>query len=1059
VSFEDRIQLPITNIIHRRIRLLDKLTEFVNTDKRLITITAPGGYGKSILLADFSQTADWPVCWCSLDYPDQDPISFLTLLAHSIAHRFFYIETDTLLEILQQGDTQTAIHHIGELLMTAGPHIIILDDYHKATSAGTTLALNRLLRRLLPHSHIIIATRGNLGLETGQVLDLVITERMTGLTEDDLRFTSEELQRVMLKRFGRRIETDTAQNLARITDGNIAQILLTGHITHAGHILKKLQTHTAEERELIYNYLATEVFDKQPPELQKFMLYSAMLPDIRVEWCNELLETSQAQTFLDRLVQKDLFITQTGTGIKYHDLYADFLRGKLAEAPSLFQQVTARAAQVLMSHARFEAAINLYISLQAWEQVIEILEEKGYVFYNTGRALTVSAWLEQLSGEKLTSHPRLLLLRGQILNNDQGELQEAQEAFRQAEQNFQRQTNHVGAAEAQVWRGINLRMMGQATAGLNMISRGLAQLEKYRAKAPVIAWAIENRGKAYSSAGNTEAAITDLRRAMEMFQTLDNSYRVGNCHHDLGVCLEKQGKISGAEHHYNQAMQIWEQIGNANSLSNTLNSLGVCSLLQGNHEQAMQHFRESMEIGENIGDNRRIAYALAGIAETHLASRQYTEAIQSFDVSTSYARVVGSKALEIYNQIKQAEVYYHQGNMTQALSQTKQAKEIAGEIGLKMEYGQVCALQAKIYVSQGQFKTAFDLFATALDYLADNDLLEQTKLHLWWGYGLLLTARPTMALDQLEKAINLGLSLGELSRGLKNTIAETHPLLHHFLFRSDVPPALAEGIRFLLKQGPSQLNISDPYLHIFAFGNPTLITGEQRRQFMSRGKTHKLPEFLLYMAIEGRQGGVRRNEIAAVFWPDQSEKQAARLFHQHLRRLRNNMMVHDDVIVVDNDYYQVSPQYLIWCDALAFSALYSQAATASAEKALSLYQEIIALYQDEFLAGFELSEWGNFHRNRYEIQFLQVVNLAAEQLLAQNYPHEALDVIQKGLYQDYFQEGLHRLAFQSYANLGLYDQLTEYYSEITHTFNAELGAPPTNATRNFYQQLLKHKEK
>jgi len=167
------------------------------------------------------------------------------------------------------------------------------------------------------------------------------------------------------------------------------------------------------------------------------------------------------------------------------------------------------------------------------------------------------------------------------------------------------------------------------------------------------------------------------------------------------------------------------------------------------------------------------------------------------------------------------------------------------------------------------------------------------------------------------------------------------------------------------------------------------------------------------------------------------------------------MLGHPNAILVENDYYQLSPQYLKWCDALAFDTLYSQAATAPPEKALELHLEIISFYQGEFLTGFGLSEWGNFHRNRYEVRFMQVVTLAAERLLSQKYPREAMEILHKGLKRDYFQEGLHRLAFQAYAQLGLYDQLTEYYTEIERIFEIELGGPPTTLTRNLYFELLK----
>ncbi len=196
MAFEDRIRLPTLSLIHRRLRLLNLLNEFVESGKRLITIYAPSGYGKSILLADFAQTTDWPVCWCSLDVSDRDPASFLALLAYSIADRFHEIQLEGLTQLIERGDTQSSVRRIAEVLRPVGPHIIIVDDFHKANSAGVSLALSHLLERLPETSRLIIAARGNLGLETRQVIDLVVAEQVAGLSEVELRFTPEEFHRV-----------------------------------------------------------------------------------------------------------------------------------------------------------------------------------------------------------------------------------------------------------------------------------------------------------------------------------------------------------------------------------------------------------------------------------------------------------------------------------------------------------------------------------------------------------------------------------------------------------------------------------------------------------------------------------------------------------------------------------------------------------------------------------------------------------------------------------------------------------------------------------------------
>jgi LuxR family transcriptional regulator, maltose regulon positive regulatory protein len=275
---------------------------------------------------------------------DRDPTSFLTLLSYSITDRFHEIEAESLLRLVEQGNSQNSVHRVAELLRKVGPHIIIIDDYHKAVSAGMTVTLNRLLDQLPPTSTMIVAARGDMTLETSQIIDLLISERATGLADEDLRFTGEEVKLVMRKRFGRQIDSEQATNIAQATSGNIAQILLAGHIMHVDQLIGRLMQGLGDDQAIIYDYLATEVFGKQPPELQQFMLYTAVLPEMTPESCNALLDINDAQNYLQELVRNDLFITQIGAAFRYHDLFAEFLRARLAKDEELHQQVSLKAS-------------------------------------------------------------------------------------------------------------------------------------------------------------------------------------------------------------------------------------------------------------------------------------------------------------------------------------------------------------------------------------------------------------------------------------------------------------------------------------------------------------------------------------------------------------------------------------------------------------------------------------------------------------------------------------------------------------------------------------------
>jgi two-component SAPR family response regulator len=263
-------------------------------------------------------------------------------------------------------------------------------------------------------------------------------------------------------------------------------------------------------------------------------------------------------------------------------------------------------------------------------------------------------------------------------------------------------------------------------------------------------------------------------------------------------------------------------------------------------------------------------------------------------------------------------------------------------------------------------------------------------------------------------------------------------------------------VRLLLSQDREKPAGPAPSLQVFLFGTPTLIVAGERRQFSQRGRVRRMPEFLAYLLLKGQEGGCRWSEASDTIWPELGPERASVSFHQTVKRLRDGIFGTYDYIIVRDDYYQVNPEYLEWCDALAFEKLFERVARATPQDAVPLLLELSALYVGEFLAGFELGTWGATYRAACEARFLQSVKLASEQLLRQGAPQAALTIVSKGLAQDYLREDLHHSAFTAYAQLGLYGQMAAHYAEMRERFEQDLGVPPDPATRQLYQRLMGH---
>ncbi|MCK7480832.1 MAG: hypothetical protein M0C28_29175 [Candidatus Moduliflexus flocculans] len=136
---------------------------------RLTLVSAPAGYGKTTLVADWLNSLSklekgqgGRVAWLSLDEFDNDPRRFLDYLL--VALRQIQADVGKSVKAMLQAPQPppsevilTAL--VNDLSAISQPFILVLDDYHIIHNPPIHGQLNFLLEHQPPQMHLVIITR------------------------------------------------------------------------------------------------------------------------------------------------------------------------------------------------------------------------------------------------------------------------------------------------------------------------------------------------------------------------------------------------------------------------------------------------------------------------------------------------------------------------------------------------------------------------------------------------------------------------------------------------------------------------------------------------------------------------------------------------------------------------------------------------------------------------------------------------------------------------------------------------------------------------------------
>ncbi|UNK70288.1 LuxR C-terminal-related transcriptional regulator [Microbacterium sp. H1-D42] len=369
---------------------------------RIVGVTAPAGYGKSTMLAEWASIEQRHVGWASIDRFDDDPASMLTVLAAACA---------TLSP--RAGEVVSQMRGVGAsvlgraapmlaavLAQAPEPFVLFIDDIHAAGTVECQDVLEVVLAGVPEGSQVVLASRH----EQPYFARLRAAGGMREIVADDLRIDQAGAEAIFAAANVNASAADVAIAVEHC-EGWPTGLFLCALAVGSGADVRTL---TGDER-FVADYLYRECVATLPEDLRVFLRRTAVLEQLSGPLCDAVLGTEGSREILRRLEQLNLFLVPLDRHrewFRYHALFREFLLTELQRFDDGIRlDLHRRAADWLLHEGAPAAAIEHLLVAGASEQAIVLVADLAMRTYEDGQVALVERWLAKLGDSVVETSP------------------------------------------------------------------------------------------------------------------------------------------------------------------------------------------------------------------------------------------------------------------------------------------------------------------------------------------------------------------------------------------------------------------------------------------------------------------------------------------------------------------------------------------------------------------------------------------------------------------------------------------------------------------------------
>jgi LuxR family transcriptional regulator, maltose regulon positive regulatory protein len=382
------------------------------SDRRVVGVTAPAGYGKTTLLAQWARVEDRRVAWVSLDRYDDDPATLLTLLASAYA-RVSPGNGDLVADmggLCVDALGRAAPRLAAAFTSSADPFVIMVDDLQELHAPACYDALGVAIAGIPRGSQWIGASR----FEQPYLPRLRASGDAVELEGDDLALDVAGAEQVFAEAHIE-VSHEVAAEVTGRTEGWPVGLYLAAMIARSD---RDQGLSVSGDDRYVADYLYRESLMLLPKKTQRFLRRTAVLDQMSAPLCDAVLGESGGQARLRALEASNSFLVPLDRHrewYRYHALYREFLLGELRRVePDVIPKLHLRAADWYQSNGSPVLAIEHLLHTTEQDRCIQLVTEQVLPTYMAGQLPTVQRWLSALGDSAVEEYPPLAVLAGWI---------------------------------------------------------------------------------------------------------------------------------------------------------------------------------------------------------------------------------------------------------------------------------------------------------------------------------------------------------------------------------------------------------------------------------------------------------------------------------------------------------------------------------------------------------------------------------------------------------------------------------------------------------------------